>query len=183
MYFSRKYLKEKYESLKHDIENVLKVFDESQNDSIDEADVRRVSANIKDKCDAISNYAVIRNFGENPESNADFQSTQRCGLECDVCKTITKDIIAMPSEDGCDTSTETRYICRSCFNKRDEEQKFICSLCGKSVENRHNRFKSPSAGGFTFKSGKMQYRCHTCFNNKDKEIPNFSLPKRTYTKE
>lgn len=53
MFISRKYLSEKYRSLKWDMEKVLCVEDETQEDRIDVEDVKRVFWNIKDKCISI----------------------------------------------------------------------------------------------------------------------------------
>lgn len=47
-YVSRKYLREKYQKLKYDMENTLNVLDEEAEDKINEEDVRRTYSNIKD---------------------------------------------------------------------------------------------------------------------------------------
>lgn len=54
-YVSRRYLRSKYESLKWDLEKVLRVLDDDLTDEIDLEDVRRVFPNIQDKCNAILN--------------------------------------------------------------------------------------------------------------------------------
>lgn len=59
MYYSRSYLREKYDSIKSDIENVLDVYNE-ESDSIPEEDVERVKANLRDKIEAIINELGIR---------------------------------------------------------------------------------------------------------------------------
>lgn len=51
-YISRKYLKEKWESAKLDMENFLSVLDDNLSDCIDEDDVSRVYFNIKDNLEA-----------------------------------------------------------------------------------------------------------------------------------
>jgi hypothetical protein len=52
-YYSRKYLKEKWNSVKWDIENFLRVLDDDMPDSINPADVDRVRAEIFDKMESI----------------------------------------------------------------------------------------------------------------------------------
>lgn len=59
-YYSRKYIKSKFDKVKHDIEKVLDVNNEyTDSDSIPEEDVMRVKANIKDSMEAIMNELGI----------------------------------------------------------------------------------------------------------------------------
>lgn len=51
-YHSRNYIREKWDSLKRDIENVLDIYNEEV-DSISSSDIDRVKWNIKDKIDSI----------------------------------------------------------------------------------------------------------------------------------
>ena len=55
MYVSRRYLEEKYLKVKMDMENVLKIFDETLDDKVDERDVERTRYNIIDNCKSIIN--------------------------------------------------------------------------------------------------------------------------------
>ena len=50
-YVSRRYLREKWEDLKWDMENIIKVYDDVFDDASEEAE--RVKANVLDKLDAI----------------------------------------------------------------------------------------------------------------------------------
>lgn len=53
-YVSRKYLKEKWEALKWDMEKVVDVYgNTTEEDQVDPEDVRRCAANIIDKCESI----------------------------------------------------------------------------------------------------------------------------------
>jgi len=52
-YVSRKYLNEKYASLKHDLENVLGLLGKEDNDKIDTEDILKVLPNIRDNVNAI----------------------------------------------------------------------------------------------------------------------------------
>lgn len=54
-YVSRRYLREKYNKLKTDMEIFLKVLDEDSKDSIDNEDVKKVFYTIEDSSQSIIN--------------------------------------------------------------------------------------------------------------------------------
>lgn len=59
-YYSRRYIKSKFDKVKYDIEKVLDVNNEyTDSDSIPEEDVMRVKASIKDSMEAIMNELGI----------------------------------------------------------------------------------------------------------------------------
>ena len=52
-YCSRKYLKEKWDKVKWDMESILKVEDENQPKEVDPDDICRVICNVRDNMEAI----------------------------------------------------------------------------------------------------------------------------------
>lgn len=156
MYVSRKYLKEKYNALKHDMENVLQVLDESQDDSIDEADIKRVAANIKDKCDSISREfkcGEVSISTTNPPMIFDsisLSDDEQGLMKCDCCGSFFQRSTACTAIIWTDTNgkkASNKLYCGPCYEKYlDKLQNTTCDICNRTLIPGVPFLKDPKTG-------------------------------------